>query len=188
MVYHVDDVYNIIKEYKDDDEEQVIYCIYAEQDLSDIIYQLYKTYIPDIEFETGRVSKVIYKSKNVKVIVKCQDIITSSIERTIGIIDDIDVYNRMNIQMTKFNKALFKMQYKSYYTDQDIDILNEYRTVPNIGFFQQRPIKVKLCEIDVSKAYTSALTLITKVPIFNEFDSFQPYDMHGIKDMHLYII
>ena len=94
----------------------------------------------------------------------------------------------MNIQLTKFNKALFKMQYKSYYTDQDIDILNEYRTVPNIVFFQQRPNKVKLCEIDVSKAYTSALTLITKVPIFNEFDSFQPYDMHGIRDMHLYII
>ena len=135
MVYHVDDVYNIIKEYKDDDEEKIIYCIYAEQDLSDIIYQLYKTYIPDIEFETGRVSKVIYKSKNVKVIVKCQDIITSSIERTIGIIDDIDVYNRMNIQMIKFNKALSKMQYKSYYTDQDIDILNEYRTVPNIFYF-----------------------------------------------------
>jgi hypothetical protein len=52
---------------------------------------------------------------------------------------------------------------------------------------RQKPT-CNLVEIDVSKAYTSALIKIDNIPIFNEFDIFQPYNGEIIKDLSLYIV
>ena len=51
----------------------------------------------------------------------------------------------------------------------------------------KRP-KALLNEIDVSKAYTASLTQIDNIPIYNEFDHFQPYEGQEIKDYGLYIV
>jgi hypothetical protein len=45
-----------------------------------------------------------------------------------------------------------------------------------------------MVEIDINKAYTSALMKITRIPIFNEFDNFKPYKNEVIKDLNLYIV
>ena len=42
-------------------------------------------------------------------------------------------------------------------------------------------------EIDLAKAYTSAFREITDIPIFNEFDSFKPYEGEEILHLNLYI-
>ena len=46
----------------------------------------------------------------------------------------------------------------------------------------------KLIEVDVSKAYTAAFCEITEIPIFNEFDSFRPYNGEPIEPLNLYIV
>ncbi len=65
----------------------------------------------------------------------------------------------------------------SHYTEQDVDILDVYRTKPVCGKLCASPINTvsvkKLIEIDVSKAYTAAFCDITEIHIFNEFDSFR---------------
>ena len=43
-------------------------------------------------------------------------------------------------------------------------------------------------EIDICKAFTHALTRITHLPIFNEFDIFQPYQGEEIEPYILYIV
>ena len=90
--------------------------------------------------------------------------------------------------MTAFNHSIFLNAHKSYYSQFDLDILDEYRTRPLVG----NPTKFtneKLIEIDISKAYTSALVQITEIPIFNEFDNFQPYDAkQEIQDLNLYVV
>ena len=63
---------------------------------------------------------------------------------------------------------MFQQSYKSYYTQLDIDVLNEYRTIANSGLLSQIP-KKPMVEIDVGKAYTAALMKITRIPMFNDF-------------------
>ena len=58
--------------------------------------------------------------------------------------------------------------------------------VSNTGMLYKRP-KERLNEIDVSKAYTAALIKLSMIPVFNEFDIFQPYTGEVIKDSNLHI-
>jgi hypothetical protein len=49
-------------------------------------------------------------------------------------------------------------------------------------------IKQDLIEIDISKAYTYALSQITEIPVFNEFDNFEYYNNDAINELSLYIV
>ena len=92
----------------------------------------------------------------------------------------------MSSAMNKLNNALFKAEHKSHYSKQDVDILDEYRTVVPVG--TMKDVVNNLIEIDVSKAFTSAFQQITEIPIFNEFDSFTIYKNERISLNSLYII
>ena len=74
--------------------------------------------------------------------VRSQQLITSSIEREISVDCEV-VFNRMNEEMIKFHDAIFKNRYKSSYNLEDIAILDEYRTVVNIGMIQDLPKKAR---------------------------------------------
>ena len=45
-----------------------------------------------------------------------------------------------------------------------------------------------LRELDISKAYTYALTQLKKTVLFNEFDIWKPYDNTPIEDYNLYVV
>ena len=94
----------------------------------------------------------------------------------------------MNSAMITFNNSLFKSEHKSFYSNIDIDILDEYRTLVPMGMLKPISDDIPIVEIDVSKAFTHALIQITQVPIFNEFDNFKPYDNQKLKAMNLYIV
>jgi hypothetical protein len=93
----------------------------------------------------------------------------------------------MNQAMMAFNHRIFLNGHKSYYTDLDIDILDEYRTRPLVGNLSTIPAD-PMAEIDITKAYTSALGSITEIPIFNEFDAFVPYDGSAVQPLSLYVV
>jgi hypothetical protein len=80
-------------------------------------------------------------------------------------------YNKSNSAMTDFYKAIFRNNHKSFYTSRDVEILDCYRTIVPCGVFEQ--CDVDCSEIDVSKAFTSALSGIVAIPIFNEFDNWK---------------
>jgi hypothetical protein len=48
-------------------------------------------------------------------------------------ITDAECYNRCDQAMTDCNNRIFRIDHRSYYTKHDMNILNEYRTVPNVG-------------------------------------------------------
>ena len=54
-----------------------------------------------------------------------------------------DMYNNMSSAMHELNNALFKAEHKSHYSKQDVDILDEYRTVVPVGMFQSAYDKVE---------------------------------------------
>ncbi|MFM7989362.1 MAG: hypothetical protein ACKPKO_59620, partial [Candidatus Fonsibacter sp.] len=78
--------------------------------------------------------------------------------------------------------------HRTYYKTQYIEILDECKTVANVGWLhnfvgvslskKHRPPVVhtsNLADIDMSKAYTSAFTKMRAIPVFNEFNTWQSY-------------
>ena len=188
MISSPNDFIKILKEHKEAKlESQIIYLVHQEDDLMGMLYELINEgYKPQIKYETGRITHLILEFNGHIFILRAQQLITSVIQYPV-VVESETIYNKMNEAMVKFNSHIFKATHKSYYTQLDIDILDEYRTVANIGMIRQKP-KEKLNEIDVSKAYTGAFCKITHIPIFNEFDSFQPYTGQPIEYYSLYVI
>jgi hypothetical protein len=197
MIQNIDDILPIMKEEvakkKEEDEDRkangkesenkTVYLVVENDEIRRLFFDLKKAgYEPIIKFECGRITGMYMSFNGINFSVRSQQLITSSIEREISIDCEV-VFNRMNEEMIKFHDAIFKNRYKSYYNAEDIAILDEYRTVVNIGMIQDLPKKAKLVEIDVSKAFTSAFQDITKVPVFNEFDIFKPYNNEEFKDL-----
>jgi len=119
-------------------------------------------------------------------------------------IHEPDTYNRMHDAKMDFHYQLFKNEHKSYYNQQDLDILNECRTTANVGWLKELPRgnvilptqhtrkafrRADLAEMDRNKAFTAAFMMIRAVPVFNEFDTWQPYtDLQPLRDLSLYLV
>jgi hypothetical protein len=174
MINNIDDILVIARNYAEENEEIKINLIHRDDDLLKLLFDLKNVgYEPQIQYETGRITKLILKFGNTIYIIRTQQLTTQTIERPINVTSET-VYNNMSDAMTKLYKQMFKQTYKSYYTNQDIDILDEYRTVVNCGMFPTSRTDA-LVEIDITKAFTSSLTDISRILIFNEFDTFQPF-------------
>ena len=100
--------------------------------------------------------------------------------------------NNMNEAMTNFNTTIFRNEHKSFYTHQDVIIIDEYRTIVPNGRIQQEQKNINkntnFVEIDISKAFSQAFTEISKIPIFNIFDAYKRFDNQDIKPLNLYIV
>ena len=69
----------------------------------------------------------------------------------------------MTEEMFKFNKAVFKENHKSKYSEVDVQILDECRTVVPIGFFDKEVRMKDLKEVDENKAFTNAGSKIKRI-------------------------
>jgi hypothetical protein len=120
------------------------------------------------------------------IIIKTQQLRPDSIDGECSVSSE-EVYNNMNKAMVEFNNALFKKNHKSFYSHQDIVILDECRTIVPSGITTKGVDG--LIEIDISKAFTSALSSIKEIPVYNEFDSWKVFvnDLL-INDLSLYIV
>jgi hypothetical protein len=141
---------------------------------------------PGIDYEAGKLSKIRFKLNKTAFIVKTQQLRPDFADEEI-VVDTEAKYNNMSKAMSDFNKALFRNNHKSYYSIQDIKYLECYRTIVPIGILHE--CKGECSEIDVSKAFTSALANITQIPIFNEFDTWKQYNnSNNINELSLYIV
>jgi hypothetical protein len=114
-------------------------------------------------------------------------------------IEQEGVYNKTNEASTDLGNKLFRKDHKGYYNQDDINILDEYRTIPNVGVItdinafngrlKRKDPKISerdLVEIDISKAHTAAFSKIKQIPIFNEFDIWRKYNNEPLKPYNLY--
>ena len=93
------------------------------------------------------------------------------------------------------HKSIFNEAHKSYYNDVDVEILNECRTIVPNGRFKNISEEIEVnerCSIDKRKAFTHAGGQIVKIPVFNEFDVWKPYDLkcdfRRLGDYTLYVV
>ena len=92
--------------------------------------------------------------------------------------------------MFKFHKKLFSE--KSFYSDLDVEILDESRTIVPFGSFKHLHNDVEPCSIDRGNVFSKAGSGIVKVPVFKEFDVWKPYgdkaDVNRFGDYTLYLV
>ena len=197
MFSHIDELLKLT----DQDE---YYLVHKDNNLMEVLYQFKKVgYEPYIRYRAGKISdlkiKFTYKSadtkkiirrraqpyniptktleedKTVNYIISTQDLSKDTLERDIDA-DTEEKYNRIAEAMFIFNKKLFSSSHMSQYDDVDIEILDECRTVVPLGYLDKNVDVKNLVEIDRSKAFTWAFNQITKIPIFNAFDSWKAWD------------
>ena len=111
--------------------------------------------MPQISYQAGRIAWLCREVKEHKFFIQNQHLTHNSIDGIIEVNDE-ETYNKVDDLMFNLQMSIFKNEHKSHYSKQDVDILDEFRTVANVGFM--RPVKEKkdLIELDVSKAYTAA--------------------------------
>ena len=197
MFSHIDELLKL----NDQDE---CYLIHKDNNMTEVLYQFKKVgYEPYIRYRAGRISelriKFTYKSadtrkiirrkaqpyniatqtleedKTITYIISTQDLSKDTLERDIDA-DTEEKYNRIAEAMFIFNKKLFSSSHMSQYDDVDIEILDECRTVVPLGYLDKNVDVKNLVEIDRSKAFTWAFNQISKIPIFNAFDSWKAWD------------
>jgi len=200
VIDHIDEILDILREAPE--EDRIIYIVQKQDNLEAIVWQLYEAgYRPNIKYGAGRLTWLSLAIKKTTFVIKTQQMIDYAIDGMMEI-DNATVFNRMHDAKTDFQYRLFKSEHRSYYTQQDIEILDECRTIANVGWMNtlNKCSRVKkhvapslrrsdLIEIDISKAYTGAFIRITAIPVFTEFDIWQPYNSNDkIHDLSLYLV
>ena len=99
--------------------------------------------------------------------------------------DNVAAYNNLSETFNDFKFKVLRPEHKSYYSQQDIDEMNECRTTPNTGLIQTFGNVNNVVEIDISKAYSSAFGKSTRLPMFNKFAIRQEYKGEKIQNFHL---
>ena len=139
-------------------------------------------YEPGVSYACNRFIALTLKFNNINIniIIRTQQLVTTILDGNASI-EKEQTYNRMNEAMTLVHNHILEISYKSFYSNQDIDLLDEYSSRANIGFFHRQPDNIPLIEVDRTKAYLWALQNITVVPIFNVFDIWKPFKMNKSK-------
>jgi hypothetical protein len=168
-------------------ENVIINLILKGDDLTKFLYELKEQvgYEPQIKYQAGKLTLISLKLGKTIIIIKTQQLLPESIDGQCNVSSE-EVYNNTNKAMVEFNHALFKKNHKSFYSHQDIVILDECRTIVPSGITTKGVDD--LIEVDVSKAFTSALSTIKEIPVFNEFDNFKSYQNQLIKNLSLYMV
>ena len=195
----IDDITDLLH-LKEKDEYKIIL---KDNDLNKAICQLKQIgYEPQIRYNAGRTTEIIMslshlidnkknKYKEIKYIITTQHLDIDNINEDIAV-ETEDKYNKVSEEMFKFHKKLFTENHKSYYTDLDVEILDECRTIVPHGSFKHLVKDTELCSIDRRKAFSKSASDIVKVPVFKEFDVWKPYgdkaDVHKYGDYTLYLV
>ena len=163
-----------------------IHLVLRKDNLLEVVWDcIEQGYEPYILYEAGKFTRFIIQIVYVAFIIQTQQLRPGNIDGEI-VVDNVELYNKMSEAMAKFNFDLFKINHKSYYSSWDTLYLNCYKTKVPSGFLQENCGECS--EIDVSKAFTSALANIAQIPIFNEFDVWKRYNSYDIKELSLYIV
>ena len=181
MINSVDDLLQL----KEKDEYNLIL---KDNDLDRAVYELKRAgYEPQLTYTAGRTTEIKCKfthklgekkRKTVHYTIATQHLNIDTIDEDIGVSTE-EMYNKVSAEMFKFHKMLISENYKSYYSEIDVKVLDECRTNPPHGRFQHLDeegwCKTK-CSIDRRKAYSFEGTRIFQIPVFKEFDVWRPYD------------
>ena len=197
MIKTLDDILALQDE-AEKNEIKEVFLVLEDHNLTKALFELVRGgYEPKIKYQAGTITEIRMKFGKTKYIIRMHNLLKTSCDGCITV-DDENTYNRMNLAMFNFYKALLIPSQKSFYNDIDIKILDETKTIVPCGWFYSGDsldyIKHKIskqsvqaAEIDISKAFTSMFLKMDEKPVFNQFDIWKPYDgkIHEYHDLTL---
>ena len=140
MIHNINDILKIVKEEVQEDCSHIgktFHLVVSNDRVDDIFFSLKAVgYTPLIKFECGRITMITSEFNGITFVINSQQLGSSSIERIEAVANET-TYNNMSRAMHNVHSAIFVNKCKSYYNQQDIQILDEYRTVANIGILNQ---------------------------------------------------
>ena len=187
MIKNINDLIDIVRTYPQD-EKAIVNLILENNDLSEFVFELkYAGYEPSIMKQANRLTSIFVNLKHILVIIRLQTIFNDRIHGDTCVSSET-VYNNMHKANNQFYSSIFNPDHKSFYSNQDIAMLNENRTIAPFGRLGE-PCDEKLVEIDIGKAYSAAFGCITEIPIFTEFDIWKSYVVDTvINDLSFYMV
>ena len=190
-------------------EHDEYHLLFKNNNLGELVMQFKEAgYEPQIKWKAGCIKEIrarfTYKlehrkRKTVSYIINSQHLDTDRINEDIHI-ECEEKHNFLSKVMFDFNKAIFTENHKSYYSETDINVLDECRTVVPHGVLMGETTKdvsylscpSEIVEIDICKAFTSAFSKIKSIPVFNEFDVWRPFlntnDINSMSNYTLYMV
>ena len=189
MVSSFEQIVSICKEQHDqkEDETPSVVLFIAQNDIESILFDFRNNrHEPAIKFVNNKIASISFCFSGVIAIIKNQDPNIELHDDSFFEVDNMDTYKRIYDANKKFQIALLDKNHLSNYDENDTAFL-KYRSIPIYGMTPKCK-QEKLIEIDVSKAYTSALMEITKIPHFNVFDKWTAYDGADIEDYNIYLV
>jgi hypothetical protein len=104
-------------------------------------------------------------------------------------VPDVETLNNLHQVRHEFTSSNIRSDYNSFYPDEDMKIFKDFRSRAKYGIFDIGDTRDSddLVEIDITKAYAAAFEKTDKIPVFNEFDIWKPYNDEPIKDLGLYV-
>ena len=131
MFSNIDDLLKIFKDKLDNKsvkEKEIINLILKDNDLSQLVFELKEAgYEPSIKRQACRKTFLGITLENIIFIIKSQQLVPDEIDGSVSVSSDV-VYNNMNKVFNTFNNQIFKKEHLSFYSNQDISILDENRT------------------------------------------------------------
>ena len=182
-----------------DKDEYIL--IHRDNDLPKLLHDFKESgYEPFVKYQAGTISelKIMWRIKKLKktihYTIQSQNLSKSKIDEDV-VVSSEEAYKKTSEAMFKMNKSIFNENHKSYYTDTDIEILDECRTIVPAGLINNPEVEKNVAdapqgfcrsvaEIDINKAFTKAFTSIKKIPIFRQFDIWRQWSSErNVNDM-----
>ena len=171
-----------------DKDEYIL--IHRDNDLPKLLHDFKESgYEPFVKYQAGTISelKIMWRIKKLKktihYTIQSQNLSKSKIDEDV-VVSSEEAYKKTSEAMFKMNKSIFNENHKSYYTDTDIEILDECRTIVPAGLINNPEVEKNVAEIDINKAFTKAFTSIKKIPIFRQFDIWRKWSSElNVNDM-----
>ena len=171
-------------------EKDEYILIHRDNDLPKLLHDFKESgYEPFVKYQAGTISelKIMWRIKELKktihYTIQSQNLSKSKIDEDV-VVSSEEAYKKTSEAMFKMNKSIFNENHKSYYTDTDIEILDECRTIVPAGLINSPEVEKNVAEIDINKAFTKAFTSIKKIPIFRQFDIWRQWSSElNVNDM-----
>jgi len=160
---------------------KIITCEIMDVVLDDIIKS---GYIPRVSFHSF-IYKLNITLNNFVICIECCD--NNPVYGKLNTFTNLAEYKAYHKAYQQCYDNIIKKEYISEMHESAVTIEDTYKITPCCGYFNNYDNKPQHA-LDERKAYTQCLKSITKIPIFNYFDVYMPYNNEPIEKLTYYII
>jgi hypothetical protein len=193
IINNIDDILKYIIKLEECEKNNTFIKLIYNDPLDNLVIDIKENgYIPDISFDNGKITSIKIKvgAYEDKKFIMITNVILKANDREI-IIDDVNTLKNYYDSFKEFYDTIFRYEYRQTQHENTLNIDNYYSINAISGFFgnETKILEQTYDGIDIRKCYTYCLTKIDKIPVFDYFDIYKPYNQNEkIEPYNKYVI